>query len=124
MKEMNVRKNLTNEEFEEFKNNLPTAEEASVIIKALQTTIKEKIGNLSYILTIETKEGISSIAEASGKGMINSVKATINAMEKAGVNRQQIFRDLFPEKAAVELMQDLFDMTEDHLNSEEDVTKN
>lgn len=32
--------------------------------------------------------------------------------------------DLNNYKAAVELMQDLFDMTEDHLNSEEDVTKN
>lgn len=120
MKEMNVGKNLTNKEFEEFKNNLPTAEEASVIIKALQATIKEKIGNLSYILTIETKKGVSSLAEASGLGMINSVKATISSLEKAGIDRQQIFRDLFPEKAVVEFIHNLLD----DFDELEDVTKN
>lgn len=129
MKEMNVRKNLTNEEFKEFKNNLPTAEEASVIMEALQETIKAKIGNLSYILAIETKEGVSFFAEASGNGMINSAKATINAMEKAGVSREQIYRDLFPERALGEIKMltevlNIKEMLEDFMDLREDVTKN
>lgn len=123
MKEMNVRKNLTNEEFKAFRNNLPTAAEASVIMEVLQATIKEKIGNLNYILTIETKEGVFSFAEASGRGMIDSVKATINVMEKAGVSREQIYRDLFPEKATIEALHNILDTIGGVLNSE-DVTKN
>ena len=55
--------------------------------------------------------------------MINSIKATINAMEKVGIDRQQIFRDLFPEKAAVEFIHNLLNDL-DNLDDSEDVTKN
>lgn len=85
---------ITEEEFCAIRAALPDTTQATEIVQALDNVILEKVGNASYILLLESKEGVLSSTHCTLDTVVHATRILMKECVESGVNELSLIKML------------------------------